>query len=264
MKKYTKEELYKIDAVDVYKMVLKGNVIKTFPRGFWQQPEAKQNAAKCTRYLIEKLLNYNDEDIKNKLSVIVFKSNKLGGMINMCFDNSPYNAINNAYPNRFKEWEFGTVPRGYWNDKENAIKCVKWLIEEKLKLDDEEIKEKLSNNLFRDNNLSSMLLYCFNGSIYEAINTVYPNKFKEWGFKYTPMGFWDNKENGIKAARWLIEEKLKLDDEELKEQLSANLFIKNGLNGMLQYCFNSSPYEVIDMLYPNKFKEWEFKYVPRK
>ena len=38
MKKYTNEELYKIDAVDIYKMLLKGDIIKRFPKGFWQQP----------------------------------------------------------------------------------------------------------------------------------------------------------------------------------------------------------------------------------
>ena len=142
MKKYTKEELYKMDAVDVYKMVLKGDIIKQFPKGFWQQPEAKQNAAKCTRYLIEEILKYDDEKIKEKNSVSLFSKNKLSGMLAICFNNSPYEAINNAYPNKYKEWEFKNVPLGYWENKENGIKATKWLIEEKLKLDDEELKEQ--------------------------------------------------------------------------------------------------------------------------
>ena len=113
MKKYTKEELFKMDAVDVYKMVLKRNMIKTFPKGFWQQPEAKQNAAKCTRYLIEEILRYDDETLKKKKSQSIFTKNKLAGMLITCFNNSPYEAIDNAYPNKFKEWEFKTVSRGY-------------------------------------------------------------------------------------------------------------------------------------------------------
>ena len=67
MKKYTKEELYKMDVIDVYKLVLKEE-LKKFPNGFWQQPEAKQNAAKCTRYLIEEILNYDDKELKDKNS----------------------------------------------------------------------------------------------------------------------------------------------------------------------------------------------------
>ena len=69
-------------------------------------------------------------------------------MIMKCFGNSPYEAINNAYPNKYKEWEFSFVPRGFWNDKENGIKATKWLIEEKLKLNDKELKERLSKKLF--------------------------------------------------------------------------------------------------------------------
>ena len=103
-----------------------------------------------------------------------------------------------------------------------------------------------------------MLQYCFNSSLYQAINTTYPNKFKEWEFKRTPKNFW-TKEKGIEATKWLIEEKLKLTDDELKEQLSVKLFKDNGLVGMLKYCFNNSPYRAINETYPNKFKPEDFK-----
>ena len=59
-----REELFKMDAVEVYKMVLKGDVIKRFPAGFWQQPEAKQNASKCIKFLVEEILNYDMEMLK--------------------------------------------------------------------------------------------------------------------------------------------------------------------------------------------------------
>ena len=142
----------------------------------------------------------------------------------------------------------------------NAIKVTKYLIEDKLKLTDEEIKEQLSKYLFKDNNLNGMLKICFNGSPYQVINTTYPNKFKEWEFKNVPTSFW-TKEKGIEATKWLIEEKLKLTDEEIKEQLSINLF-RDNLNSMLYTCFNNSPYQAINTVYPNKFKEWEFKSTP--
>ena len=104
-----------------------------------------------------------------------------------------------------------------------------------------------------------MLQFCFNGSPYQALNTTYPNKFKEWEFKNVPINFW-NKEKGIEATKWLIEEKLKLTDEELKEQLSVNLFKDNNLGGMLRSCFNDSPYRAINSTYPNRFKPEDFKY----
>ena len=179
-------------------------------------------------------------------------------MLRSCFDDSPYKAINSTYPNKFKEWEFKSVPMNFWI-KEKGIEATKWLIEEKLKLTDEELKEQLSQKLFKDNNLYGMLNICFNNSPYQAINTTYPNKFKEWEFKCTPNSFW-TKEKGIEATKWLVEEKLKLTDEEIKEQSSVNLFKDNSLYNMLYNCFNSSPYQAINATYPNKFKPEDFKY----
>ena len=261
MKKYTKEELYKMDAVELYRMVLRGDIIKKFPDGFWRTKESNIHAADCTKYLIENILNYNNEEIKEKNSLSLFRKNKLGGMLQYCFSNSPYKAIDNAYPDKFKEWEFEHVPKGYWNNKENGIKATKWLIEEKLKLSDDELKENLSTKLFKENGLGGMLDICFCSSPYETINAAYPNKFKEWEFKNVPNKYWNNRENGIKATKWLIEEKLKLSDDELKESLNVSLFKENGLGGMLQYSFNSSPYEAINSVYPGKFNKWELKVV---
>ena len=259
MNKYTKEEIFNMNAVDVYTMVLKGDIIKKFPNGFWQQPKAKESAAKCTRYLIEEVLNYDSEMLKENNIINIFAENKLSGMIMKCFGNSPYEAINNAYPNKYKEWEFSFVPRGFWNDKENGIKATKWLIEEKLKLNDKELKERLSKKLFIENGLTGMLNICFNNSPYDAINAAYPNKYKEWEFKNVPRSYWNEKENSIKATKWLIEEKLKLSDEELKEKLSQKLFTENGFRSMLTCCFSNSPYEAINTVYPNKFKKSDFK-----
>ena len=143
----------------------------------------------------------------------------------------------------------------------NAIKVTRYLIEKKLKLSNEEIRCKLSQRFFRVNKLGGMLETCFSGSPYLAINTVYPNRFKEWEFNKVPSNFW-SKEKGTEATRWLIEEKLKLTDKELKEQLSLGLFKINYLEVMLDLCFNGSPYQAINTVYPNKFKEWEFNKVP--
>ena len=68
-----------------------------------------------------------------------------------------------------------------------------------------------------------MLLLCFNNSPYDALNSVYPNKFKLWELKKINKGIW-NKEMGKEAVKWLIEEKLKFSDEEIRNQLSVNLW----------------------------------------
>ena len=173
-------------------------------------------------------------------------------MLDICFNDSPYQAINTAYPNKYKEWEFKQVPQGFWS-KEKGIEATKWLVEDKLKLSDKELKERLSYKLFKNNGLGGMLDICFNGSPYLAINTAYPSKFKEWEFNLVPQGFW-TKEKGVEAVKWLIEEKLKLSEGELKEQLSGKLFVDNGLGGMLIICFDNSYKKALQETYPDKFK----------
>ena len=77
-----------MDAVEVYKLVLEKKHIKTFPKGFWQQPEAIDNAIKCTKYLIEEKLNLSKEELKKQLSMKLFIENGLSGMLTTCFNNS--------------------------------------------------------------------------------------------------------------------------------------------------------------------------------
>ena len=237
-KKSNKFDLYKLPAIEIYKLVLDSKVLKRFPKGFWQQPEAKENARVIIKYLIDDYLKLSDEEIKQNISVKYLSKYKLGGMLMACFNNSPYQAINLTYPNKFQPWEFEQPPVGYWKNKENIIKATKWFIEDKLKLSDDELKKQLSQNLFKDNGLSGLLY--LDGSLYEIINLVYPGKFQPWEFNIVPKGYWKNKENGLKAIKWLIEDKLKLKKDEL-DKITKQTFLENGLSGMLSICFNNNP-----------------------
>ena len=182
--KYIKEELYKKDAVTIYKMVLKGDIITRFPIGFWRKSQSKENAAKCLRFLIEEILKYNEEELKSNYSKHIFLNNKLSGALKYCFNDSPYKAINYIYCGKFKEWEFKNVPLNFWDDEINRIYAIKWLIKDKLLLnDDNELLNNLSTQSFIDNGLNGLLKNYFNGSVYEAVNAVYPNRFKKNDFK---------------------------------------------------------------------------------
>ncbi|MED3394962.1 hypothetical protein [Bacillus wiedmannii] len=62
---------------------------------------------------------------------------KLGGLLSIKYHNSPYVMINDVYSNCFKEWEFKMKPRNYWT-RAMALEVLKWAIEEKEKLTNEE------------------------------------------------------------------------------------------------------------------------------
>ena len=235
---------------------------KQFPKDIWNYNSKYDNAKVVTKTLIEKVLKWSDDEIKRKLSANIFIQNSLYGMLVILFNGSPYLAIENAYPGKFKPWEFTQVPKNFWNLK-TASDATIWLIEEKLKWSDDDIKQKLSANTFRKYSLTGMFIILFNASPYLAIDNAYPGKFKPWDFKRISKKFW-NMETAREATIWLIEEKLKWSDDDIKEKISANIFEKNSLGGMLAVLFNDSPYRAIENAYPGKFKPWDFKRISKK
>ena len=197
---------------------------KQFPKDIWNYNSKYDNAKVVTKTLIEKVLKWSDDEIKRKLSANIFIQNSLYGMLVILFNGSPYLAIENAYPGKFKPWELPCVSNSFWNLK-TAKEATIWLIEEKLKWNDDDIKEKLSANTFIKNSLTS-IISLFNGSPYLAIENAYPGKFKPWELPSVPKKNW-NVKTAREATIWLIEEKLKWSDEDVRRNLSKNTFKEN-------------------------------------
>ncbi|MBE6068053.1 MAG: hypothetical protein E7211_10240 [Clostridium lundense] len=241
-------------------MVLNGT-LKTFPHSFWTYENSRKNAVDITKYLIEEILCWSHEDIKNKLTQKTFFSNKLCTMLLKVYGGSPFEVINSVYPNKFKPWELKHVPNSYWTLK-NGIQATKWLIEEKLKWSDDDIKERLTERTFFKYGLGGMIDTIYNGSTFKTLDSAYPNKFKPWELKQVPNFYW-TLENGIEATKWLIEEKLKWSDDDIKKRLSVRLFSKHRLSGMINLLYNNSAFEAINSAYPNRFKPWELNSAPK-
>ncbi|MES5896791.1 hypothetical protein [Bacillus cereus group sp. RP43] len=157
-------------------------------------------------------------------------------------------------------------PAGTWSedqDKEAAERVTRYLIEEVLNWNAEDLKKGWNQKLIIDNKLAGVLSLVFNGSPYAMLNQVYPNKFKEWEFKSTPMNFW-TEEKGLEALEWTIEEKETLTSEQIIRTYGYQWLLKNKLETPCSLFFNGSPYLMLNTLYPNRFKEWEFKSTPNK
>ena len=100
---------------------------KKFPKGVWNCNEKYDNAKEVTKTLIEVVLKWTYEDIKNKLTLNTFKKYSVLGMMVKVFNSSPYLAIENAYPGKFKALEFKNLPKPFWNLK--TLKgAIIWLI----------------------------------------------------------------------------------------------------------------------------------------
>lgn len=85
--------------------------------------------------------------------------------------------------------------------------------------------------------------------------------------KQFPKGVWNCNEkydNAKEVTKTLIEKVLKWSDDEIKRKLSANIFRKYLLTGMLGYLFNNSPYLAIENAYSGKFKKSDLKNYSKK
>ncbi|MGN0183242.1 MAG: DUF4046 domain-containing protein [Candidatus Ornithomonoglobus sp.] len=90
--------------------------------------------------------------------------------------------------------EFAELPNSMWLDKYGKIRTkvvLKYFIEEKVKMRTRsEIAHDLSTNHFKQYKLQNMLSLCFNNSIFQAVDFLYPGKFIEEMFK-GKRNYWD-------------------------------------------------------------------------
>ena len=165
-------------AIQTYKDVLIGSR-KRFPTNFWKDDENKNfsDAADITRYLIEYVLHWDDETVKNQLCCKTFFDNSLKGMLWTLFNDSVFAAIENAYPGKFKQWELSCTPRNFWN-LDTSRQATIWLFKEHLKWDDEKINKNISRKIFLENGLDTMMHVLFNNNATMAISNAFPDLFE--------------------------------------------------------------------------------------
>lgn len=157
--------IYSLDPQELYQKILDGQ-IRRFPPNYWKQSGVEEVASEITRYFIEKILKWNEKDIKEKTSELIFRKYKLSGMLEGVFDRSPFKAINNAYPNKFKAFEFNCVPRGYWANMDNIEEALNYLL---IKSGKNKYNE-LTNKDFLKFNLGGLLDYISRYNLHSQIN----------------------------------------------------------------------------------------------
>ncbi|PEN08585.1 hypothetical protein CN640_13170 [Bacillus pseudomycoides] len=246
---------------EIYQEILDGKR-KIFPPNTWNKDMNRELSKRVTRYLIEDVLNWGGEDLKRQWNKNLIKKYKLGGVLGIVYQASPYTMLNDLYPGRFKEWEFqkSSVPANFWT-KEQGLEVLRWTIEEKEKLTTEQLLQVYSKKWLIKNKLERPSRVYWGSSPYAMLNDLYPGRFKEWELQETPLNFW-TKEQGLEALRWTIEEKEELTTEQLLQIYSEKWLIKNRLSTPFQKYWKGSPYAMLNALYPGKFKEWELQMTP--
>ena len=126
------------------------------------------------------------------------------------------------------------------------------LIENKLKWNEEDIKEYYSSGVLMKNGLGRVAKEI---GVYKSLNIAYPGRFKPWELKCVPRNFWKDKNNVALALRDLIENKLKWDREQVIRNFNAKLLYDNGLSILTNYY---GLYECLNIAYPNEYRTEDF------
>ena len=115
-------------------------------------------------------LQWDDEDIKSKLSVSTFKDFGLLSMLSTIYNASPYKALNDVCPH-IKEWELQNVPLNFWNEK-NCKEATLWVINTKLNGKYHNMSFEEIRDVFVNNGLGYILHSKFNNSIKKIFKFV--------------------------------------------------------------------------------------------
>ena len=154
-----------------------------------------------------------------------------------------------------REGEIKCFPNGYL-DEDVSRDLLRYVMLEEDKLTRSQIcstnfleytkKKKLRTVLKRFNTLHELVSFCF------------PElKIKPWELKKVEDGFWKDKNNRLKALLWLVnKEQIDLEDLNQIKRINAQLLHKYFGSRILKYS-NNSLFELLDLYYEGKYKEWE-------
>jgi hypothetical protein len=215
--------------------------ISSLPHGFWRCESGKEHSKIAIKYLIEEHLQLKLQEVPKKVNAQTFHEAGLFRVLVEFFDCSYYKALDYAYPDRFKPWDFPKGMTGIWEGEKGRKRSLIAIAEiiERMELTEEEIPDKINYNIFRKNGLGGMLQTLYNSSPFEAIDALYPGKYKPWEFHV--KNFWKNEsiETARKAIRWLVEEKLGFSEKELI-MVRRKHFLQHSLGQLLKYFYKNS------------------------
>ncbi|MFO7876419.1 MAG: hypothetical protein R6U55_07570, partial [Desulfovermiculus sp.] len=139
----------------------------------WFQENRYEIASEATKWLVEERLGIPVEEIPKRISIREFHMNGLSKLLDL-FNQNLFQVIDNAYPDRFKPWQFHEQA-DLWKAPdalETARQATEWLIEDRLKLDKDKAALHLSRRHFLNNGLGFMLGSLFNHSHFLALENA--------------------------------------------------------------------------------------------
>lgn len=252
-----RNELSKEQIIEIYKNVYWG-IDQRYPP-FLLGRESGQRAKIITCYLIENILNANPQEILEEIDETFFMRNKIQNIFRF-FNYSANRVLRNAYPEMIPPWLFSKIEDNFWENRENRLKAIHWLVEQRLKINIQELfKVGISRKDFARNGLSYLFNHYYK-SVSKSLHAAYPH-LQPWELGFVSRDYWTD-EKAAMAIRWLVEKKRWSTDElpELVKQniLNRKTFSEFGLATLFEKKYGKSIFKALDCAFPGKFSPWEF------
>ena len=166
--------------------------------------------------------------------------------------------IVNVYHQLFEN-QIKAVPKGTWQNDENVIILIRYAFEIKMGLSQDGIP-KITRTEIKENKLFGALNRF--KSIRRLIHFVYPGVYHECDFLRVPNDYWSDINNIKERFEWkLAQEQMKISD--IPSFISYDILIQWGFANPLKR-HGDSPFNLINAIYPNYFKETDFKKPPQR
>ncbi|QST02850.1 DUF4046 domain-containing protein (plasmid) [Pontibacillus sp. ALD_SL1] len=238
----------------LYDEVLKGKRNR-FPRGFWKEEGGTKTAIILVRYLFEDHYGWDREAIKANASTSFLRDHKLSGLLRYVYGDDFERLMKDAYPD-LHPWELKRVPKSFWKNEANCIEATRWLIEEHLLWNEEDVKNRFNKNIFYDNGFTGLLKWGWNGDTMRAIQTVYADRFRPWELKSIPLTQW-RECDGAASIREFVEE-MGWDHEQLKRNWRVRTLKHHHMYRVVVTVFDRSMWKAIQAAFPGVFHQSDF------
>lgn len=227
------------------------------PNGFWQ---SASNRRAYLLWLGERLGFQTPEDWY-RITTADIQKNRGGGLLSSYWSNSAVLAVKEVFRHYdWKEWLFGSAPRGFWDDPNNRRRYMDWLGDQLgIKVPDDWYA--VTNEDFARHKGAAFLIF-YRSTVSAAVMAHLPNHlWKPWLFNSTPKGFWRDADNCRQYMKWLGQRlgfkrphdwyRVTLDDFDAHD---GRQFLRH---------YNDSPVAAVkDFLPRHEWHEWKFVRVP--
>lgn len=242
--------------IDLYKEFITGKRKKL--QHFWNKEVGKV----IMRHILFDVLRWDRGDIcQNFVKEKIVKNYRLTGAKKE-FKNSNFEFLNYSVPElNIQRWELvgGTVGNAYWNDDSNKRFALQWFVDTMIENGElehiDDIPKVVKQKTFDKYRIRGLVANHFNDSIYQAIDFLYPSKFKKWEF--LNMKGLDKKEV-IESVQWLFQDKLKVEIKNIPIIARKELFEKHSLMSDIVKHFGSYKLAIIEAFPDANFHHWSF------